>query len=88
MTDIWVNLNDLYQLIRQMRKDNIGVVHLVLNDPDEFDGDVIPGSLSLSGIKSSDPNMEIDYTDDEPLTALDIPSPSSGCSVSLQDIFE
>lgn len=88
MSDMWVNLNDLYQLLRRMRKDDISTVHLSFTEPSEFNGHVFPASLALSGIKAADPDTEISYTDDDEIASVDVKTPSAGYSASMSDIFE
>ncbi len=83
MNSIWVNANELYQIIRHMRRDNISAVCLRIREPvDDGDDDPLPATLELSGIKSSDPDVEIDYTDMDGLEALDV-NPSVVTSSSL-----
>ena len=88
MDDIWVNLNDLYQIIRRMRKDDIATVHLSINDPEEDEGEVIPASLSVSGIKSADPDTELEYAEPDDLPAIEGLKPSVCYPVDLLEDSE
>lgn len=79
---IVVNLTDLYKIIRQMRKDDMFLVDLMILEPGEDDGEAYPASLSIGGIASSDMSCLVDY---DSLDAVEVDSPSSFMSSNLNE---
>lgn len=61
MDKIIINLNDLYDVVRRMRRDDMSYVELQLCPAEVIDGELCPASLEISGIRSSNPDMAVDY---------------------------
>jgi hypothetical protein len=79
---IIVNLTDLYKTIRQMRKDDMYLVDLMILPPGEDDGEAYPASLNISGISSSAMSCLVDY---DSLVAVEVDSPSTFMSSNLNE---
>lgn len=79
---IIVNLTDLYKTIRQMRKDDMYLVDLMILPPGEDDGEAYPASLNIGGISSSDMSCLVDY---DSLDAVEVDSPSTFMSSNLNE---
>lgn len=77
MNQIWVDMTKLYNELRRMRKSDISYVCLTLDEAEGSGDDYLPACLSLSGIKSSDPDFEIEGG---LITAADITPPTKGGS--------
>ena len=80
MDTIVVNLTELYQIIREMRKHDMSYIELSIAPPDEFAGEQYPASLDIAGIKSSEPSVRVEY---DSIDAVDVPPPSGGISSNL-----
>ena len=80
MDEIIVNLNDLYNIIRRMRRDDMTYVELHICPPEVMDGKSYPASLDISGIQSSRLNVSVDY---DSIDASDVPFPTSGMSRNM-----
>lgn len=61
MDEIIINLNDLYNIVRRMRRDDMTYADLRICPPEVIDGELCPASLEIYGISSSSPDMAIDY---------------------------
>ncbi len=82
LNHIVVNLTDLYRVIRQMRKDDMYLVDLMILEPGEDDGEAYPASLNIGGISSSDMTCLVDY---DSLDAVEVDSPSTFASSNLNE---
>ena len=82
LNHIVVNLTDLYRVIRQMRKDDMYLVDLMILEPGEDDGEAYPASLNIGGISSSDMTCLVDY---DSLDAVEVDSPSTFASSNLSE---
>lgn len=80
MDTITVNLNDLYQLIRRMRRDDMAYVTLSILPPEVIDGESCPASLELEGIRSSEPDIAVNY---DSLDAVSVPVASTSMSRNM-----
>ena len=77
MNHIWVNMTELYNELRKMRKNDISYVCLSIDEAEQCGDLYLPACLSLSGIKSSAPDFEIDGGI---IDAADITPPTKGGS--------
>ena len=73
MTTITVDLTQLYTLIRRMRRDDMTYVSLSIDPPDDAGGISLPACLSVSGIRSAEPDVAVEY---DPIDAVPIDPPS------------
>ena len=79
---IVVNLTDLYRIIRQMRKDDMYLVDLMILPPGDDNGEAYPASLDIGGISSSDMSCLVGY---DSLDAVDVDFVSGSCSSNLSE---
>ena len=63
-----VSVSELRSCLQDIRRDGMDYVELSISEPDEFDGDIIPSLLHLSGCKKHDDTMWVDY---EPIESID-----------------
>lgn len=61
MDHIVIPVSSLISLVKELETDKMEYVSLSMLEPEEFDGDIIPASLLVSGFKSSTPNFHTDY---------------------------
>ena len=68
---IIVKVSDLRSTIQDVRRSGCDVVSLSFLEPDEFDGEIIPASLSLSACKSAAPDEWFDFEEVEAVSNED-----------------
>ena len=61
---IIVKVSDLRSMIQDIRRSGCDIVSLTINDTDNFDGDIIPPSISLSACRNSS-DVWIDFEEIE-----------------------
>lgn len=62
-----VRVSDLRAKIQDLRRDGMDYVEVSISEPDDFEGEIIPACVYLSGCKVSDTHVWTDY---EPVEAL------------------
>lgn len=62
---IIVNVSELRSMIQDIRRSGCELVSVSINEAEEFNGDVIPASISFSACKSYSPDEWIDFEDVE-----------------------
>lgn len=60
---IIVKVSELRTRIQDIRRDGVDYVEISISDAEEFDGDILPASISFSGCKMQDDSTWIDYED-------------------------
>lgn len=58
---IILKVSELRSCIQTLRRDGIEYVELSILEPDEYDGDIIPATLEISGCKFNNPDFWLDY---------------------------
>lgn len=61
MSEISINLNDLYNLVRRMRRDDMAYAILRISPPEVIDGEQYPSCLEFVGVRSSNLDVGVDY---------------------------
>lgn len=80
MDTIAVNLTELYNTLRRMRRDDMANVIISIVPPDTEDGEDSPACLFITGIRSSEPDIGVDY---ELIDAVNIQSPNVHMSSNM-----
>lgn len=62
---IIVKVTELRSMMQDIRRSDCDAVRLTINDADEFDGDELPPSISLSACRMSSPEKWIDFDEIE-----------------------
>lgn len=62
---ITVKVSELRSMIQDIRRSGCDLVSLTIHESDEFDGDIIPPSISFSACRSSSPDVWIDFEEVE-----------------------
>ena len=61
MDEIEVLVNDLYEMVKQLKDEGMDTVTITILPEDDNDGDRIPPSLSFVASTFAEPFMGIDY---------------------------
>jgi len=70
-----LKISDLQTHLKEMKRDGMEYVELSLFDSEEIDGDIMPPGLSLSGFKSDESDMRVDYEEVYGTNEFDSDSP-------------
>lgn len=58
---IIIKVSDLRSRIQDMRRSGMDYVELTILEESEYDGEILPASLELSGCKNYDTDMWVDF---------------------------